>query len=59
MYRSLLLLTAFLGAASTLSAQRDTVNLDGVVVTGTRYKSDIRHLPLDVTVVGRGSLTAS
>lgn len=59
MYRSLLLLTAFLGAAGTLSAQRDTVNLDGVVVTGTRYKSDIRHLPLDVTVVGRGSLTAS
>lgn len=45
--------------ASTLFAQTDSVRLSDVVVTGTRYRSDIRHLPLDVSVIGRSQLTAS
>ena len=48
-----------MGAASTLFAQTDSVRLSDVVVTGTRYRSDIRHLPLDVSVIGRSQLTAS
>lgn len=42
--------------ASTLN---DTVNhvLDNVVVTGTRSQTDIRHLPMTLSVVGRDRLT--
>ena len=29
------------------------VKIDSVVVTGARYASDIRHLPMTVSVVGR------
>ena len=54
-----LLLAALLGAASPLFAQRDTLTLRDVVVTGTRYRSDMRHLPLDVSIVDRHQLTAS
>ena len=35
----------------------DTTKLDEVVVTGTRMVSDIRHLPMTVSVVGRDVLT--
>ncbi len=37
------------------SGTRDTVavSLDDVVVTGTRYKTDTRHLPMTISVVGR------
>ena len=59
MKQYILLATALLGAASTLFAQTDSVRLSDVVVTGTRYRSDIRHLPLDVSVIGRSQLTAS
>ncbi|MDD7706521.1 MAG: TonB-dependent receptor [Bacteroidales bacterium] len=59
MDNKLLLLAALLGAASTSFAQTDSVRLSDVVVTGTRYRSDIRHLPLDVSVIGRSQLTAS
>lgn len=40
-------------------AQRDTVShtLDGVVVTGTRNVTDVRHLPQTISVVGRQTLT--
>ena len=40
-------------------AQTDTtsVALDNVVVTGTRTQTDIRHLPMTVTVVNREALT--
>ncbi len=34
-----------------------TIALDDVVVTGTRYATDIRHLPMTVTVIGRETLT--
>ena len=46
MDQKLLLLAALLGAASLSFAQTDSVRLSDVVVTGTRYQSDIRHLPL-------------
>ncbi|MDY5258317.1 MAG: TonB-dependent receptor [Prevotella sp.] len=59
MIKQILLATALMGAASTLFAQTDSVCLSDVVVTGTRYRSDIRHLPLDVSVIGRSQLTAS
>ena len=59
MIKQILLATALMGTASTLFAQTDSVRLSDVVVTGTRYRSDIRHLPLDVSVIGRSQLTAS
>ena len=59
MKQHILLATALLGAVSTSFAQTDSVRLSDVVVTGTRYRSDIRHLPLDVSVIGRSQLTAS
>lgn len=33
------------------------LQLDDVVVTGTRYKTDVRHLPMTISVVGREKLT--
>ena len=59
MDNKLLLLAALLGAANLSYAQTDSVRLSDVVVTGTRYRSDIRHLPLDVSVINRSKLTAS
>lgn len=32
------------------------VAIDSVVVTGTRYASDIRHLPMAVSVIGRRAI---
>ena len=40
-----------------VSAQRDTVALGEVVVTGTRGAADVRHLPMTITTVGRDQLT--
>lgn len=37
----------------------DSLNIGEVVVTGTRYITDIRHQPQTVTVVGRDMLTAN
>lgn len=46
--------------ALTASAQSDTVYaLKDVVVTGTRTKTDIRHLPMTVSIVDRATLTAN
>jgi outer membrane cobalamin receptor len=59
MDQKLLLLTALLDAASLSFAQTDSVRLSDVVVTGTRYQSDIRHLPLDVSIISRSRLTAA
>ena len=59
MDQKLLLLAALLGAASLSFAQTDSVRLSDVVVTGTRYQSDIRHLPLDVSIISRSRLTAA
>ena len=35
----------------------DSLSLEGVVVTGTRNATDIRHLPMTVTVIAREKLT--
>ena len=36
----------------------DSLQLQEVVVTGTRNATDVRHLPMTVTVIGRETLTA-
>ena len=38
-------------------AQRDSLTLQEVVVTGTRNAVDIRHLPMTVTIIDRKTLT--
>ena len=38
-------------------AQNDSLSLQEVVVTGTRNATDVRHLPMTVTVVDRQTLT--
>ena len=50
-------LMAFAVSAVVL-AQRDSVGLSEAVVTGTRNAVDIRHLPMNVTVIDRDKLTA-
>lgn len=59
MNKNILLLTALLSVSSPFYAQPDSVQLSNVVITGTRYRSNIRHLPLDISVVDRQQLTAS
>ena len=57
-YKGLLAL-ALWGGATNITAQIDTTHihkLDEVVVTGARYESDVRHLPMTVSVVGRNQL---
>ena len=44
-------------AAGAADEASDSVGLGEVVVTGTRGATDIRHLPLTVSVVGRQKLT--
>ena len=44
-------------AASVAVAQSDSLQLQDVVVTGTRHATDIRHLPMTVTVIDRQTLT--
>ena len=36
----------------------DSLDLQEVVVTGTRNATDVRHLPMTVTIVDRAALTA-
>ena len=52
--------TTALFATTYVSAQNQdttTYHLDNIVVTGTRTATDIRHLPMTVTVIGREKLT--
>ncbi len=35
----------------------DSLDLQGIVVTGTRNATDVRHLPMTVTVIGKKKLT--
>ncbi|MBR1627103.1 MAG: TonB-dependent receptor [Bacteroidales bacterium] len=54
MKKLLLTLSVFCLAAAGMNAQTDTTEttkLDEVVVTGTRSQTDIRHLPITVSVV--------
>lgn len=47
--------------ATLLAAEQPekNVNLDSVVVTGARYATDVRHLPMTVTTVDRQRLTVA
>jgi outer membrane receptor protein involved in Fe transport len=57
MYKFLIALL-FLTTSLSISAQNDSVvALDNVVVTGTRNATDVRHIPMTVTVVDRKTLT--
>ena len=58
--KKLIFATAILSAVTGVAcAQRDTVShtLSGVVVTGTRNVTDVRHLPQTISVVDRRTLT--
>lgn len=61
--RRLMLMAAACACTLAASAQlrhggmRDSVDIDEVVVTGTRAMTDVRHLPQTVSVVGRDRLT--
>lgn len=56
--RKLLLITLCTLIASTMQAEiADSLALPEVVVTGTRNATDVRHLPMTVTVIGREKLT--
>ena len=50
--------TCSMMAASVQAQTADSLALQEVVVTGTRNATDVRHLPMTVTVVGRDVLTA-
>ena len=55
------LLTLFIAisACTKMSAEvADSLSLNEVVVTGTRSATDVRHLPMTVTVIGHDQLTA-
>ena len=59
--KKLMYLLTILAAASLCqqaSAQKDSLALPEVVVTGARQAVDIRHLPMTVTVIDRQKLTA-
>ena len=60
-----LLACMFLGSSLSVYSQNDTIHttknyrIDEVVVTGTRSETDIRHLPMTVSVVGRKQIEDS
>ena len=56
--KKIILLIVTLGVWLGAAAQIDSLRLDEVVVTGTRYATDVRHLPMTVTTVNRGALTS-
>jgi iron complex outermembrane receptor protein len=57
--KRLLTLLIATSACTMMSAEvADSLSLNEVVVTGTRSATDIRHLPMTVTVIGRDQLTA-
>ena len=50
---SLLAFTVTMG----VHAQKDSLQLQEIVVTGTRNATDVRHLPMTVTIIDRNQLT--
>ena len=46
-----------LAIGQSVYAQKDSIALKEVVVTGTRNAVDVRHLPITVSVLGRETLT--
>ena len=61
MKRFIFAAAVLLAARGVACAQRDTTShaLDNVVVTGTRSVTDVRHLPMTISVVDRRTLTES
>lgn len=55
-YKHTLLTAVALATAVCVYAQQRTDTLQNVVVTGTRYATDVRYLPLTVTVVDNEKL---
>ena len=50
-----ILIALFCGAY--IYAQKDSLSLNEVVVTGTRNATDVRHLPMTVSIINRETLT--
>ena len=58
MKRFFISITLCLGVALMAKAEvADSLSLSEVVVTGTRNATDVRHLPMTVTVIDRATLT--
>ena len=58
MKKSITILTiATLGGMAHAETANDSINLNEVVVTGTRNATDTRHLPMTVSVINRDRLT--
>ena len=53
----LTLMAADVGVGGFAETTADSLMLQEVVVTGTRNVTDVRHLPMTVTVIGRETLT--
>ena len=49
--------TLLFSAQTSAEELNDSLALQEVVVTGTRNATDVRHLPMTVTVIGRETLT--
>ena len=54
---ALAVVTLFFPAKVSAEIINDSLSLQEVVVTGTRNTTDVRHLPMTVTVIGRETLT--
>ena len=57
MKRTILMAMCGLTASLVQAEIPDSLLMDEVVVTGTRNATDVRHLPMTVTVIGRDRLT--
>ena len=55
--KNIFLLLAAFACSNGVLAQTDSLQLEEVVVTGTRNATDVRHLPMTVTVIDRQQLT--
>ncbi len=57
MFSSLVAVIASIACYAEGTEVADSLGLQEVVVTGSRYATDIRHLPMTVSVIGRETLT--
>ena len=53
----MMLVASTTGYSAMAQSFTDSLTLQDVVVTGTRNATDVRHLPMTVTVIGREKLT--
>ncbi len=56
-YKLFIALATIAASTSSHAEIADSLALQEVVVTGTRNATDVRHLPMTVTVIGRETLT--